>query len=257
MTQPLVRATDVHVGYGPVPVLRGVSLDVRAGELLFLCGPNGAGKTTFLKLIAGLLPASRGTIDVFGADPRQGQRRRLAQRLSYLPQSYRMSFPFTALEIVLMGRYAHHRGLGLESQADREVAGDAMRACQVEELADRRFDQLSGGEARRVLLAQALCQGAELLLLDEPTAALDPAHAISVLSVLRAAVTTGKTAVVVSHDLNLAARFGDRIALLHDGGLAAEGPCVEVLGGTAAKGVFGVELVLGHHDEGTPFVVPK
>ncbi|MBT8495704.1 MAG: ABC transporter ATP-binding protein [Deltaproteobacteria bacterium] len=257
MSQPLVKATDVHVGYGPVPVLRGVSLEVQAGELLFLCGPNGAGKTTFLKLMAGLLGASQGRIEVFGADPSQGERRQLARKLSYLPQSYRMSFPFTALEIVLMGRYAHQRGLALESQDDRQAARDAMRACEVDDLRDRRFDQLSGGEARRVLLAQALCQGAELLLLDEPTAALDPAHAISVLSVLRAAVSAGKTAVVVSHDLNLAARFADRIALIDDGALAAQGPSLEVLAKRAASEVFGVELLIGHHDEGTPFVVPR
>jgi iron complex transport system ATP-binding protein len=258
MGQTVIRATDVHFGYGDRPVLSGIELEARAGELICICGPNGAGKTTLLKLIGGLLPPSKGQLEVLGTNPTTEERRVLARRLSYLPQSYRLSFPFTALEIVLMGRYAHQRSrLSLESDDDRAAARAAMERCAVAELEGRRFDQLSGGEQRRVLLAQALCQGAELLLLDEPTAALDPAHAISVLSAVREAVDSGKTAVVVTHDLNLAARFGDRVALLDGGKVAALGPSLEVLSAKAASEVFGVELTIGHHDSGAPFVVPQ
>jgi len=242
------------------PVLTDVELSVERGEFLFVIGPNGAGKTTLLKLLGGLLSPSSGRVEVFGQAPTSVRRRELARRLSYLPQSYRVSFPFTAIEIVLMGRYAHGGAhtLALESDADVDSALAAMRACEVEELVNRRFGELSGGEQRRVLLAQALCQEAELLLLDEPTASLDPAHAIHLLQRLSAAVQGGATAVVVSHDLNLAARFGTRAAIVHQCGLAAQGAPLDVLSSPGAAEAFGVELVVGTHDDGTtPFVVAR
>src|SRR5690606_34848855 len=144
-------------------------------------------------------------VRVFGLDPARTSRRQLARRLSYLPQSYRLVFPYRVSEVVLMGRYAHAGGslLGLERAEDLAAAGEAMERCDAAQLADRRFDELSGGEQRRVLLAQAFCQGAELILLDEPTASLDPAHALAVFRALSAERDRrAATAVVVTHDLN-------------------------------------------------------
>ena len=166
----LVALADVGCSYAPgaAPVLDGVSFRAARGELVAVVGPNGAGKTTLARVIGGLLRPARGVVRIDGKDPAGVARRDLARTLAYLPQRYELAFPFTALEIVLFGRYAHHRGPGLEAAEDVKVALAAMARCDVEPLADRRFDTLSGGERRRILVAQALCQGAELLLLDEP-----------------------------------------------------------------------------------------
>lgn len=253
-TDCLASVLGVHFGYAGAPVLRGVDIGITAGELVFVVGPNGAGKSTLLKLLAGFLTPQRGRVRVFGADPHRAERRELARRLAFLPQSYRMSFPFTALEIVLMGRYSRSAGT-FESEDDLRAAEEAMDQCAVLELAARRFDQLSGGEMRRVLLAQALCQGSELLLLDEPTSALDPRHAIALFEALRGA---RRTAVAVSHDLNLAARFADRVVAIAGGEVAADGPPESALSSQAVQRAFGVSLTVGLHPDGqTRYAVPR
>src|SRR5687767_5448716 len=165
-----LELSDVSVRLGERDVVSGVSGTVEAGQLVVVVGPNGAGKTTLLRAIAGLVARRSGRVDVLGHDPVTTPRRVIAQKLAYLPQHYELAFPFIVEEIVLLGRYASQRGFGIASDSDLEAARAAMKACDVEALATRRFDELSGGEARRVIIAQALCQGAKCLLLDEPTA---------------------------------------------------------------------------------------
>jgi iron complex transport system ATP-binding protein len=210
--------------------------------------------------MAGLLAPGRGDVRCFGRDPRTTARRALARRLAYVPQSYSLAFPFTVSEVVLMGRYAH-RGpglLGLERDDDVAAAHAAMQRCDILGLADRRFDAISGGEQRRALLAQAFCQRAEVILLDEPTASLDPAHAIALFTALaRERDQRGAAAVVVTHDLNLAARFGDRLLLLDGAHLIADGPPAEILASDEAARAFAVALHVGRlPGTDTPFVVP-
>jgi iron complex transport system ATP-binding protein len=241
---------------GGAPVLGGIDLSIAAGRITCLIGPNGAGKTTLLRLIAGLLAPSAGTVRVFGVDPAREPRRRLARRLSYVSQTYRLAFPYRVGEVVLMGRYAH-APFGLEREEDVAAARAAMDRCDVLALADRRFDELSGGEQRRVLLAQAFCQGAELILLDEPTASLDPAHALALFAALAAERDRrGATALVVTHDLNLAARAADRLVLVHRGRIAADGAPIEVLSSPAATEAFVVPMHVGVLPGGAPFAVP-
>jgi iron complex transport system ATP-binding protein len=257
----MLRVTEVDFGYGDAPVLRGASLHVDAGELVCIVGANGAGKSTLLRLAAGLLIPQRGTVRCFGEDPAVQRRAELARRVSFLPQEYRLTFPFTVAEVVLMGRYPHQpRGLiSLESARDVERARAAMRRCDVDALAGRRFDELSGGERRRALLAQAFCQETELVMLDEPTASLDPAHAMSVFEALRAETRErGASAVAVTHDLNLAARYADRIAVLAGGRAAATGSPAEVLRSPELAAAFSCELHVGTlPGSDTPFVVPR
>jgi iron complex transport system ATP-binding protein len=252
----VISVTDLRIGYGTREVLRGVTAEVRAGELVAIVGPNGAGKTTLLRAMAGLLAATSGEVRAFGADPARTERRALARRLAYLPQRYELAFPFTVGEVVLMGRYAHRR-VGFESEADLHAARAAMERCDVLGLETRRFDELSGGEQRRALLAQALCQQAEALLLDEPTAALDPAHARALLVALRAECERGAAAVVVTHDLSLAVRWGHRLLLLAGGELVAAGDPGEVLASEAAARAFDVTIHVGTlPSSGIPFAVP-
>jgi iron complex transport system ATP-binding protein len=242
---------------GAPAVVDGIDLSIAPGAgITCLVGPNGAGKTTLLRLVAGLLAPTAGGVTVLGVDPAREPRRRLARRLSYLPQSYRLVFPYRVGEVVLMGRYAHTR-FGLERDEDVTAAREAMRRCDVLALADRRFDELSGGEQRRVLLAQAFCQGAELILLDEPTASLDPAHALALFAALAAERDRrGAAALVVTHDLNLAARAADRLILLHRGHVVADGNPVEVLSSRAATSAFAVPMHVGVLPGGAPFAVP-
>ncbi|HUJ60457.1 MAG TPA: ABC transporter ATP-binding protein [Kofleriaceae bacterium] len=251
-----LELNEVDVELGGRAVVRGASAAVDAGELVVIVGPNGAGKTTLLRAIAGLVAPRRGTIRVMGRDPARGDRRAIARDLAYLPQAYELAFPFAVEEVVLLGRYAHQRGLGLASQADLAAAREAMAACDVLELAARPFDQLSGGEARRVILAQAMCQGARLVLLDEPTAGLDPAHARGVLAMLRERCDAGLAAVVVTHDLDLALRYGRSMWLVADGRLAARGAPAEVLASAATRAAFGLAIHVGTLPSGAPFAVP-
>lgn len=255
-----MRLDRVAFGYGPENTLTALSVAIEPAALTCVVGANGAGKSTLLKLMAGLLAPRQGTVRCFGRDPRRGKRRQLARRLSYLPQQYVLAFPFTVAEVVLMGRYAL-RGpglLGLERGDDLDAATAAMERCQVAHLADRRFDTVSGGEQRRALLAQAFCQRAEVILLDEPTAALDPAHAIAVFEALVSERDRrGACAIAVTHDLNLAARFADRVLLLDGARLSADGPPAEVLASPAAAEAFSVAMHVGTlPGSQTRFVVP-
>jgi len=255
-----LRQVGFAYAAGAPPVLDGIDLEIGAGQLVCLLGPNGAGKTTLLRLVGGLVAPMRGELRVLGCDPAREPRRRLARRLSYTPQSYRLAFPYRVGEVVLMGRYAHQGAspFGLESEADLAAAADAMERCDVLELAGRRFDELSGGEQRRVLLAQAFCQGAQLLLLDEPTASLDPAHALALFAALAAERDRrGATALIVTHDVNLAARTADRVLLLSRGRIAADGPPVDVLRSPATAEAFEVPMHVGTlPGSGAPFAVP-
>jgi iron complex transport system ATP-binding protein len=191
-----------------------------------------------------------------GHHPGRARRAELAKDLAYLPQHYELAFPFGVEEVVLLGRYARQRGLGLASEADLVAAREAMAACDVADLANRRFDELSGGEARRVIIAQALCQGAKCLLLDEPTSGLDPAHARGVFEMLRAQCDAGTTAIVVTHDLDLALRHGHTMWLVAKGRIAARGTPNDVLAAAATKEAFGVAIHVGELPSGAKFAVP-
>ena len=247
---------DLSVDLGGRDVVRGVSAEVSEGELIVIVGPNGAGKTTLLRAIAGLVEPKSGTVRVMGHDPAKAQRGVIARDLAYLPQQYELAFPFAVEEVVLLGRYARQRGLGLASESDLAAAHEAMAACDVTALATRRFDEISGGEARRVIIAQALCQGAKCLLLDEPTAGLDPAHARAVFAMLKTHCSRGAAAIVVTHDLDLAMRYAGSVWLVAGGRLAARGAPAVVLTGMSTRDAFNIDIHVGDLPSGARFAVP-
>ncbi len=255
----MIELANIDFGYRGTMVLQSIDFQMDAGQLVAIIGPNGAGKSTLLRIVAGLLSCS-GKVRVLGQDPRIQSRRDMARRTAYLAQSYRMAFSFQAIEVVLMGRYAHtNRGLfGLDSQEDYELATLALRRCDVESLAERAFEELSGGEQRRVLIAQALCQEAELLLLDEPTGGLDPRHARDLFSMVRDECNEGRSALVVTHDLNLAARYADKLLLLDSGRRTGLGAPGDVLASDAMRTAFAIDLHLGFlgGTENIPYVIP-
>lgn len=252
----LAEATGLAVRLGERRVLRGVDLAVRAGEVLTLVGPNGAGKSTLLAALAADLAPAEGGLAVDGRPAADWTARELALRRAVLPQAATLSFPFTVAEVVRMGR-APWVGTAAEDEDEAAVA-EAMAATEVTDFADRPFSALSGGERARVALARVLAQGTRLLLLDEPTAALDLRHQEQVMRICRERAEAGRGVVVVLHDLGLAAAWADRAAVLHGGRLAAVGTPDEVFTEGLLGEVYGHPVrVLLDPDTGAPLIVPE
>ncbi|MFD4572661.1 heme ABC transporter ATP-binding protein [Streptomyces sp. NPDC058417] len=249
-----VEASDLHVSLGGRAVLRGVDLPVRAGEVVALVGPNGAGKSTLLAALSADLPAARGTVRLDGRPVTEWTAPELALRRAVLPQAATLSFPFPVEDVVRMGR-APHPASPVE---DDLVVAEAMAATEVTAFAARPFSALSGGERARVALARVLAQRTPLLLLDEPTAALDLKHQELVLRVCRERAAAGDAVVVVLHDLGLAAAHAHRVAVLHAGLVAADGPPAEVFTEELLTEVYDQPVeVLPHPRTGTVLVTPR
>ncbi|MFC8081926.1 heme ABC transporter ATP-binding protein [Streptomyces sp. NPDC057340] len=251
----LAAAEGLRVRLGGRPVLDGVDVEVRAGEVLALVGPNGAGKSTLLGALAADVPAAEGVVRVHGRPVADWSAHELALRRAVLPQSASLSFPFAVAEVVRMGR-APWAGGDREDEDDTAVA-EAMARTEVTGFAERPFSSLSGGERARVALARVLAQRAPLLLLDEPTAALDLRHQELVLRLCRQRARAGDAVVVVLHDLALAAAYADRVALLRSGRIAAGGPPSEVFAEGLLSEVYDQPVeVFPHPRTGALLVVP-
>ena len=217
-------------------VLSDVSLHVEPGEILGIVGPNGSGKTSLVKLLAKLAVPQRGTLSLFGRNLADLSREETARTVAFVPQESPPAFSFTVAETVLMGRYPHRRqtrwslGFGWEDREDCAAAAQAMATMDIGHLASRAVTDLSGGERQRTMIARALAQTPRVLLLDEPTAFLDLQHQLEICSVLRRLTDEqGLTVVIVSHDLNLASQYCDRIVMLKEGSMYSMGTPAEVL----------------------------
>jgi iron complex transport system ATP-binding protein len=233
---------SVHVRLGGQDVLRDVSASLRSGRLTALLGPNGAGKTTLLRAIAGLIP-STGRIILAGTDMTTLSLQERARRVAHLPQGHVAHWPLPARDIVALGRYASGaRDPARLGAADRRIVDAAMERTDCLPLADRNVQTLSGGERARVMLARVLAAEAPVILADEPTAALDPRHQLAVMELLRTEARRGALVIAVTHDITLAARFADRVLLLHDGVVAAEAPPTEALDDARMAAVYGVSV---------------
>lgn len=253
---PLAEARGLGIRLGRRQVLDAVDLTARAGEVVALVGPNGAGKSTLLAALAADLPAGSGEIRIDGRPATAWSPPELALRRAVLPQSAALSFPFPVEDVVRMGR-APWAGTAKEDEDDVAVAS-AMEATEVTRFAARPFSALSGGERARVALARVLAQRAPLLLLDEPTAALDLRHQELVLRICRERAAAGDAVVVVLHDLGLAAAYADRAVVLRDGRVAVDGPPAEVFTGELLGEVYRQPVeVFPHPRTGAPLVVPE
>lgn len=227
------------------PVLRGVALTAEAGRLTCVLGANGSGKTTLLRCLLGQLAPTAGSIVLDGRAVRRYRPRGLARLMAYVPQFPTSAFAFTVRQIVLMGRYAHVGALGLAGPADLAVAGEAMRMTQTLELADRTLGELSGGESQRVMIARALAQQPQVVLLDEPTSHLDIRNQLLIYRMMRRLAHDWPMAVVcVSHDVNLAGRFADELVLMRGGGVVASGSPGEVIRAEILREAYDVEVDL-------------
>jgi iron complex transport system ATP-binding protein len=250
----MIELRDVSVRLGETQALRNVSLTVANGEWLALIGPNGAGKTTALRALTGLVPYS-GRILLDGHDVRTLSRRDVARRVALVPQIPETPPGLTVSEYVLLGRTPHLGYFGGESAEDRAAARRALDRLELVSLAERMLTSLSGGELQRAVLARALAQDAPILLLDEPTTALDLGRQQQALELVDGLRETGLTILSTMHDLTLAGQYGDRLVLLDAGSVVAEGTSDDVLSTANVSSYYGANVRVMHDEDGV-FVLP-
>ena len=233
-------ATRLRVHYldAPAPALDSVSITVPRGSFYAVLGPNGSGKSTLLRALLGMVPHAAGQTHVSGRPVSDWDRRALAREAGVVTQSESLAFPITVRELVAMGRYPYLGALQSETPTDKEAISKAMQMCDIGNLAQRFLSTLSGGEIQRTRVARALAQEPNVLLLDEPTASLDVRHEMEILELLRTSANDGMTIFLITHHLDLAARFADRLLLLDRGRVAAEGEPQEVLREETLKRVY-------------------
>ncbi|MFN2387630.1 MAG: ABC transporter ATP-binding protein [Thermoanaerobaculia bacterium] len=254
---PLVEARRLEARYGGTPALSGLDAAFDAGEIVAILGENGSGKSTLLKAIARIVSPAGGELLLEGRPLSGLPRRDTARRIAYLPQTVDLVFPIRCLDLVLQGRAPYAQDFAAESAEDLRLARDAMRACDVSGLADRDASALSGGERRRVFLARALAQEAEIWLLDEPTSGLDPRHRLEFLELLaRVHAERGTTVLLVTHEMETAANAADRALFLRGGRTLAFGTTRATLTPENIAAAFGVEARVSEDASGRLRVEP-
>lgn len=249
MSTSLLDIAGLNVDLGGAPVVRDLSLNVKAGEFVGLIGPNGAGKSTLLRAIAGLVPIG-GTVSVAGDRLEGLKAAERALRLAYVPQEHEIAWPVPVETLVALGRTPHRSNFTLLSTRDRQVVADAMARMDVARFAKRPATALSGGEKARVLIARALAQDTPLILADEPAAGLDPAYQIALMRVFRDLAGEGRGVIASMHDLGLSARWCTRLVLLNGGKIVADGSPEEVLTPETLHAIYGVSGFFGVADGG-------
>ncbi len=231
--------------------LKNFHCSIEAGTIVGVIGPNGSGKTSLLKLLMGLLPPESGAVQLFGQDLRTLSPAKIAQQIAFVPQETSQVFPFTLGELVLMGRFPFHQpfdGWGWDSFADVQRATQAMQDMEIESLADRMISEVSGGERQRAMIARALTQDPQILLLDEPTAFLDLHHQLDIARKLRQLnQDRGLTVIMVSHDLNLVSQCCDQLFLLHQGEIAQKGSPSDVIKSEVLESVYRCQVLVDQH----------
>ena len=249
----MIRVESLTARYGETVVLHGLGFDVAEGELIGLLGPNGSGKTTLLHCLNNVVPLDAGKVVLSGRDLAAYTARELARVEASVPQRLEITFPFKCLEVVLMGRYPHQRDFGTNSEDDLSKAIEAMRLTDTLDLEQRRINEVSGGEAQRVIIARALAQEATIMLLDEATANLDVAHKIQMFDLFSEMNQQGDTFICAMHDLNLAALYCRRLIFLKDGQICLDGPTSETFTADNLSKIYQTEVkIVEHPDTGAP-----
>ncbi len=245
MTAPCFRITGVTFSYGEKPVLRGLSRDIEQGMVYGVLGPNGSGKTTLLDLIAGYKKPAAGMISYQGTPVHRMAKSRLARYIALVSQNFYIHFPYTVMQVVMMGRYPYLARFSPPSEADFQIVEESMRITGVAKFRDHPVTRLSGGERQRTVFARALAQDTEVLLLDEATSNLDINHTLTLLDVVRRRVKkTGLTVIAVFQDINLAAIYCDRMLLMKEGEIVAAGPTCDIMDAALLETVFQVQSTI-------------
>ena len=250
-----LHAQNVSVDLGGRRVVDRITLDIAPGDIVAVVGPNGAGKSTLLKALAGLKSADEGHVDLDGRRLGGYTGRELARSIAYLPQDRTVHWPLLSERVVALGRLPHRSFAAGESAADIDAISKAMQRMDVMQFAQRPIAALSGGERARVLVARALAQNARFIIADEPTAGLDPAHALHLFEEFARLARDGHAVVTALHDLSLAARYATRVVLLRNGSCLATGPSAQVLSKANLADAFAIDAIVTFV-EGIPVIVP-
>lgn len=254
----MISANNITFSYDSAPVLQNVSIQVEKEAFTAIIGPNGAGKSTLLKMLAGVLSFSDGSIELLGKNLVAYKRRELAKIIAYVAQHFESAFDFRVYDIVAMGRFPHQQ-MGKESATDRKIIQRVMAETDIWRFRERGVMELSGGERQRVVLASALAQEPQILLLDEPTTALDLKHQIEFYTILQRLNQSQRlTIVTVTHDINLAARYCKRLVAMKNGRLVAEGLPENMLNAALIEQIYETPIAISVHPfDGTPLVLPR
>lgn len=241
----MLKINQLHFSYNDLPLLENISLEIKATEIAGIIGPNGSGKSTLIKLMAGLLKPNKGRIEIESGLISDLNRKTLAKKMAYVPQSVDIKFNFPVYDVVAMGRFPYSENLILHDAQSEQVVLDAIDKMGLKNLLGRNFSELSGGEKQRTVIASALAQQPDLLLLDEPTSALDFKHQQEIFMLLKhQCKQEAKTVLVVTHDINLASQFCDKLILLHNGKIVRMGEPQEVLQFNTIQDVYGVNVFI-------------
>ncbi|MCH7623988.1 MAG: ABC transporter ATP-binding protein [Nitrospinae bacterium] len=259
MTNAILQLEDVCFAYDRDPVVKHLSMRVEPGEFIGILGPNGSGKSTLLKLLGGILKHDSGNVKFREKDLHGYKRKVLAQSIAWLPQEHEMVFPFRVAEIILMGRHPYLSPWTFEGQKDFDIADRAMRTTETTHLSERQFNEISGGEKQRVMMACAIAQEPEVMLLDEPTTALDIKYQLEILNILlELNRNNGMTLILAMHDLHLASKYCRRLILIDKGNIVKDGTPEEVLQKGILETVYGVQLkILRDPDDGSVMISPE
>ena len=257
MNTSILRTQEISFSYDQETVLRSISINIKSQEFIGVIGPNGSGKSTLLKLLGGVLKPDSGQIFLKEKNYIDYQRKQLAQSITWVPQEHPMVFSFKVSEIVLMGRHPYLSAFTFEGEDDIEIARSAMKQTQTLQFAERGFNEISGGEKQRVVIAGAIAQEPELMILDEPTSALDIKYQIQILNILKTLNENKKTTVVLAmHDLHLASKYCTRLILLEEGKIFKDGKTEEVLQKEHIEKVYGLKVHLIHDQSGNIMISP-
>ena len=238
---------DISAGYNGTPVLKGLSLNIRAGEVLALIGPNGVGKTTLIRVICRVIRPDSGRVELNGHEIWSMSARRFARAVARVSQSERLTWSFTIRQVVGMGRFAHRGWLSAYNREDHEAIDHAIRAAGLWEHRERSIHAVSGGETQRAIVARAIHQQPAMLVLDEPVAHLDVKHRIGVLDTVKELAASGTAVVLSLHDLNMSALYADRIALMADGRISTLGTPEQVLTRDNLESAYGTRMMVGRY----------
>lgn len=255
----VIRASQLVFSYKDQPVLNQLNMDIPEGIFTAIVGPNGCGKTTFVKQLIKSLKPQSGELKLFDKSLSSYSHKALGKVIAYVPQATQIGFDFSVEEVVMMGRYPHLRRFQPESQLDRDIAAEAMKATGVWHLRHELANELSGGEQQRVIVARALAQEPQVLILDEPISHLDLHHQVELMSLIRRLPREkGITVVAIIHDLNLAMDYSDHVVMMKQGSVAYAGPPTETISEASIKSIYNLEVCLIENPiTGNPHVIPK
>jgi iron complex transport system ATP-binding protein len=249
MTPELMAAENISFTYETSLVFKDLSVSVQKQDFIGLIGPNGSGKSTLLKIMGGVLKVDSGSILFKNSSLSKINKKVFAQSVSWVPQEHPMVFPFKVSEIIMMGRHPYLSAFSFESKEDYDITRRAMETTMTSQFADRYFNEISGGEKQRVMIASALAQNPEMMLLDEPTSALDLKYQIQILNILKNLnANHDMTLVIAMHDLNLASQFCNRLILLNEGKIVRDGTPEQVLEKNILEQVYGIDIDLSIRD---------